>query len=73
MLFIIEPFVNLIEVTDSVNICRDPNDDFLLALAKTGKADYLLTGDKDLLELKNIGKTKIITISDFLISEYKTS
>jgi len=33
-------------------ICRDPKDDFLLALSKEGKANYLITGDKDLLDIK---------------------
>jgi predicted nucleic acid-binding protein len=37
----------------------------LLSLAVDGKADYLLTGDKDLLVLKQIGSTKIKTISEF--------
>jgi len=46
------------EVTD----CRDPKDNFLLNLAIDSKADYLVTGDKDLLVLKQIGKTKIITL-----------
>jgi predicted nucleic acid-binding protein len=35
-------------------------------LPKDGKADYLLTGDKDLLELKKFGKTKIKTITAFI-------
>ena len=33
-------------------ISRDPDDDYLLALAKVGKADILITGDKDLLVLE---------------------
>nr|WP_129734755.1 putative toxin-antitoxin system toxin component, PIN family [Parabacteroides goldsteinii] len=45
--------------------CRDPKDDYLLALAEEAKADYLLTGDNDLLVLKRIGKTEIITVSLF--------
>jgi putative PIN family toxin of toxin-antitoxin system len=52
MLSTFEPFIDLTEVESIVTICRDPKDNFLLALAKDGKADYLLTGDKDLLELK---------------------
>ncbi len=60
-----EPFIDLIEVEITITVCRDPKDNFLLALAKDGKADYLLTGDKDLLDLKKFGKTKIITIADF--------
>ena len=66
MLSAFEPYIELIEVKSIVSICRDPNDNFLLALAKDGKADYLITGDKDLLELKKFGKTKIQTIVNFL-------
>src|SRR4051812_1662449 len=32
--------------------CRDNKDNYLLALSKDSKADYLITGDKDLLSLK---------------------
>ena len=48
-----------------VDICRDPKDNFLLALAKDGNADYLITGDNDLLVLKEFGKTKIVTLTEF--------
>jgi putative PIN family toxin of toxin-antitoxin system len=66
MLTAFDPFIDLIEVKSMVVICRDPKDNFLLALAKDGKADILLTGDKDLLELKKFGKTKIKSITGFL-------
>lgn len=33
-------------------VTRDPKDDYLLAYALVGKADYLVTGDKDLLVLQ---------------------
>lgn len=46
-------------------ICRDPKDDFLLALAKESKANYLITGDKDLLYIKIYGHTKIVTAKEF--------
>lgn len=46
-------------------ICRDPKDDFLLALSKESKANYLITGDNDLLELKEYGRTKILTAKQF--------
>ena len=55
-----------IDVSSTVDVCRDAKDNFLLALAKDGKASHLLTGDKDLLVLKNFGKTKILTISEYL-------
>jgi|LakMenEpi03Aug12_release.lakeMendotaPanAssembly.Ray.scaffolds.fasta_scaffold727263_2 putative PIN family toxin of toxin-antitoxin system len=55
-----------IEVTSEVNLCRDEKDDFLLALAKDGNADFLVTGDNDLLELEKFEKTKILTITNYL-------
>ncbi len=66
MLLLFEPFIDLIEVQSVITFCRDPKDNFLLALAKDGKADYLLTGDKDLLILTKFGKTKIKTITTFI-------
>jgi putative PIN family toxin of toxin-antitoxin system len=45
--------------------CRDSKDNFLLELAVDGKADYLITGDNDLLELKTVNKTKIVKMNDF--------
>ena len=66
MLDVFDPFVDFIVVKSKIQICRDPKDDFLLSLAKDGKANYLLTGDKDLLELVELGKTKITTITDFI-------
>jgi uncharacterized protein len=66
MLLNLETYIELVEVKSTVRVCRDTKDNFLLALSKDGKADYLLTGDKDLLELAQFGKTEILTISKFL-------
>lgn len=45
----------------------DSNDDFLLALAEAGKADYLVTGDKSgLLVLASHKSTRIITAREFV-------
>jgi putative PIN family toxin of toxin-antitoxin system len=55
----------MINVCSTIELCRDPKDNFLLALAKDGNADYLITGDKDLLILKQFGKTKIINVAEF--------
>ena len=59
MLSVLEPFIDLIEIKSIIKVCRDPKDNFLLALSKDGKADYLLTGDNDLLDLQKFGMTKI--------------
>jgi len=55
----------IVIVRSVVEICRDPKDNFLLALAQDGGADYLVTGDRDLLTLKKLGKTKIVTLNEF--------
>lgn len=45
-----------------VQRCRDPDDDFLLAMAEAGNAAYLVTGDRrDLLGLRSHGHTRIVT------------
>lgn len=58
-----------IVVTDlpAATVSSDPHDNYLLAVASAGRADFLLTGDKrDLLGLKVFEGTKIITVRDFL-------
>ncbi len=57
-------FATIIETTSNIEICRDFKDNFLLNLAIDSKADFLVTGDNDLLELKKIEKTKILTIRE---------
>jgi predicted nucleic acid-binding protein len=43
---------------------RDPKDNFLLSLSVDSGADYLATGDKDLLENRKVGKTRIISLRE---------
>ena len=63
---IIVDFSEFVNVTTEVELCRDIKDNYLLALAIDGKANYLVTGDFDLLDLKMVDRTKIITISNFI-------
>jgi putative PIN family toxin of toxin-antitoxin system len=46
-------------------ICRDPDDDHILACAIAVNADYLVTGDSDLLELREFRGTRIVAPRDF--------
>jgi uncharacterized protein len=46
-------------------ICRDPFDDYVLAAAESGKVNYLITSDKDLLVLEKHRKVAIISPKDF--------
>ena len=65
LLILFNTYGEFVKVKSSVNVCRDLKDNFLLSLSIDSQANYLITGDNDLLELKNFGKTIILTISDF--------
>jgi putative PIN family toxin of toxin-antitoxin system len=53
----------LIEVVDVVEECRDPKDDKILELSLSGKADLIISGDKDLLVLSPFRSIQIQGIS----------
>lgn len=46
-------------------VCRDKNDDDILASAIASEADYLITGDSDLLALKKYKNIKILNPREF--------
>jgi putative PIN family toxin of toxin-antitoxin system len=46
-------------------ICRDPNDDMIIACAVDGEVDYIVTGDEDLLILKRYKDIVIINPRNF--------
>lgn len=48
-----------------VTLCKDPQDNFLLELAEEAKADYLVSGDKLVLAMKDYKNTKIISPREF--------
>lgn len=60
-----ESYGEIIHTSTSLNICRDPRDNFLLDLAVDGQANYLVSGDEDLLTLKSIKKCNIISLKQF--------
>jgi putative PIN family toxin of toxin-antitoxin system len=47
------------------NVCRDPDDIPVLGLAVAGGADYLVTGDKDLLSLGSSRSVRVVTPREF--------
>ncbi len=57
--------VELIEITHHFEDCRDPKDNFLLDLAVSGHANYLVTGDADLLILNPFQGVEIISYQHF--------
>ena len=47
------------------DVCKDPADARVLALVQKSEAAYLITGDKELLALKKIGSSKILSPRQF--------
>lgn len=57
--------VEVVEIKETFVVCRDPKDNFLLDLSVSGKADYLVTGDEDLLTLNPFKGIQIIDYKSF--------
>ena len=53
--------------------CRDPDDDKLLELAVNGAADFIVTGDDDLLVMNPFRGIAIVTPAEFLTVVTTTS
>lgn len=56
----------LVIITEIITICRDSKDNKFLELAISGKADFIITGDQDLLVLNPWKNISIVTVSEFL-------
>ena len=56
----------VVEISDIPQVSRDPKDDKFLATAKTAQTDYLVSADRDLLDLKEYAGIKIIDAQTFL-------
>ena len=56
----------LVHASKVYKICRDPDDDEVLNCAAAARADFVVSGDKDLLVLKRLPDFKIVSPSDFL-------
>lgn len=62
---LLETIAEKVEIRPIRFINRDPKDNFLLDLIDLSKADYLITGDKDLLEHDPFLTARILTPADF--------
>ncbi len=64
--------MSAIAPAERLQICRDPKDDKFLELALAAGADFLVTGDADLLALHPFHKTAILTPADYLAHRART-
>jgi putative PIN family toxin of toxin-antitoxin system len=61
------PFFEVVNVSKHVKgACRDPGDDKFISCALSANADYIVTGDRDLSDLKKYQSVRIIHASDFI-------
>ena len=56
----------VIEPADRPRFCRDPDDDKFLHCALSVGARYVISGDKDLLSLREVSDVRVLTPSAFL-------
>lgn len=62
----LQPIIEIVPVIQVVRACRDPRDDMFLEAAVNGRADAVVTGDKDLLALHPFAGIAIVTPSNYL-------
>lgn len=60
------PLVEIVEVVQTIRASRDPKDDKFLDVALNGRADVIVTGDGDLLELHPFRGIAILTPAGYL-------
>lgn len=63
----IEEIFKMVKPKRSLKIVRDEDDNRVLEAAVEGNCSYIITGDKDLLDLKKFKKIKILTSEQFLL------
>ena len=67
MLAIIQAYCTSVDIKIGVSssAVRDPKDLYLLSLAKTIDANYIISGDADLTDIGQFENTRIVKLSDF--------
>ena len=61
-----EILAEMVEITETISVCRDQKDDKFLSLAESSMAKCIITGDNDLLILNPFNNILILTPSEFL-------
>ncbi|MFH1849348.1 MAG: putative toxin-antitoxin system toxin component, PIN family, partial [archaeon] len=56
----------LVEINNNLKMTRDRTDNKIIESALEGKADFIITGDKDLLVLKKYANIIIVKANDFI-------
>lgn len=59
-------YARLVEPVRKVKVCRDPDDNLVIECALAGGAQYIVTGDPDLKELKAFEGIQIVNVRTFI-------
>ena len=62
----LSPMLEIVPTLQIVRLCRDPHDDVVLEAALNGRADVIVTGDKDLLALHPFRGISVLSPNDYL-------
>jgi uncharacterized protein len=66
LLLRLAPLIEIVEIVQSIRASRDPDDDKFLKAAVNGRADVVVSGDADLLELNPFRGIAILTPAAYL-------
>lgn len=66
LLLRLAPLLEIVEVVQRVQVARDPDDDKFLEVAVNGRADVIVSGDGDLLELNPFRGVSILTPAAYM-------
>lgn len=56
-----------VRVTSNFEVIKnDPDDNVIINTAHDGNADYIVSGDKDIMDIKNFKKIKIVSVNEML-------
>lgn len=55
----------LVSPSQTVTVCRDPDDNKFIECAMEGKCLYIVSGDNDLLDLRSYADVEIVTVAEF--------
>jgi putative PIN family toxin of toxin-antitoxin system len=63
---IIYSYARMVDIKEKASFdIRDPKDLYLLSLAESSEATYIVSGDADILDVKQFGKTTMLSLSEF--------
>jgi len=56
----------LVKPQNTIRVLKDDPDNRILECANAGRADLVVTGDKEMLRLKQYGRTRIVSLREYL-------